>query len=129
MRVLLIAAVLLTGACSSRTRPVEKQVKVGWRPLGSWTGHGSTQTESFQIESGEVRLRWQTTNEKSPGTGTFVVGVHSAVSGRLLDQAIEFRGVGHDISYVTEDPHWSYLVIDSKNVDWSVEVEEPVISE
>jgi hypothetical protein len=76
-----------------------------------------------------VRLRWQTTNEKSPGTGTFVVGVHSAVSGRLLDQAIEFRGVGHDISYVTEDPHWSYLVIDSNNVDWSVEVEEPVISE
>ncbi|MGD1094833.1 MAG: hypothetical protein ABSB35_22925 [Bryobacteraceae bacterium] len=129
MRVLLIAAVLLTGACSSPTKPAAKQVKVGWRPLGSWTGHGSTQTESFQIESGEVRLRWQTTNEKSPGTGTFVVGVHSAVSGRLLDQAIEFRGVGHDISYVTEDPHWSYLVIDSNNVDWSVEVEEPVISE
>jgi hypothetical protein len=129
MRVLLIAAVLVTGACSSPMKPAEKQVKVGWRPLGSWTGHGSTQTESFQIESGEVRLRWQTTNEKSPGTGTFVVGVHSAVSGRLLDQAIEFRGVGHDISYVTEDPHWSYLVIDSKNVDWSVEVEEPVISE
>ena len=129
MRVLLIAAVLLTGACSSRTKPVEKQVKVGWRPLGSWTGRGSSQTESFQLESGEVRLRWQTTNEKSPGTGTFVVGVHSAVSGRLLDQAVEFRGVGQDISYVTEDPHWSYLVIDSKNVDWSVEVEEPVISE
>lgn len=125
---MLIAAVLLMGACSSRPKPA-KQVKVGWRPLGSWTGHGSTQTESFEMESGEVRLRWQTTNEKSPGTGTFVVGVHSAVSGRLLDQAIEFRGVGHDISYVTEDPHWSYLVIDSKNVDWSVEVEEPVISE
>jgi hypothetical protein len=67
---------------------VEKQVKVGWRPLGSWTGRGSSQTESFQLESGEVRLRWQTTNEKSPGTGTFVVGVHSAVSGRLLDQAV-----------------------------------------
>ena len=129
MRFVLIAAVLLTGACSSRTKPAAKQVKVGWRLLGSWTGHGSTQTESFEMESGEVRLRWQTTNEKSPGMGTFVVGVHSAVSGRLLDQAIEFRGVGHDISYVTEVPHWSYLVIDSKNVDWSVEVEEPVISE
>ena len=129
MRFLVIAAVLLMGACGSRAKPAAKPVTVGWRPLGSWTGHGSTQTESFEIESGEVRLRWQTSNEKPAGTGTFVVGVHSAVSGRLLDQAIEFQGVGHDISYVTEDPHWSYLVIDSKNVDWSVQIEEPVISE
>lgn len=125
MRLLIISAALLMGACS-RTKPPVKPVTVVWRPLGSWTGHGSTQTESFDIE-GEVRVRWQTTNEKSPGTGTLRVGVHSAVSGRLLDQAVEYRGVGHDIVYVAEDPHWSYLTIDSENVDWSIQIEEPVL--
>jgi hypothetical protein len=129
MRFLIIAAVLMMGACGSRTKPAVKQRTVAWRPLGSWTGHGSSQTESFDIATGEVRVRWQTSNEKAPGKGAFRVGLHSAVSGRLLDQAVDYHGVGHDIEYLAEDPHWSYLTIDSENVDWSVQIEEPVVGE
>ena len=50
--------------------------------------------------------------------------VHSAISGRPLALAGESRGVGHDISYINEDPRVFYLVVDSANLEWSVTVEE-----
>ena len=50
--------------------------------------------------------------------------VHSAISGRPLALAGESRGVGHDISYISEDPRVFYLVVESANLEWSVTVEE-----
>jgi hypothetical protein len=93
-----------------------------------WSGRGSTQTDSFNIESGQWRIKWKTSNESPPGTGTFKLTVHSAVSGRPLMQAVDFKGVGHNTAYVTEDPRLYHLVIDSNNVDWSFSVEEEVVS-
>ena len=86
LKMVLIVAVLATGACRSRPEPkVEsKPAAVGWRPIETFSGHGSTQTQSFNIESLQWRIKWETKNEMPPGTGTFQVTVHSAVSGRPL---------------------------------------------
>jgi len=126
-RVLAMAVVLtVLSACGSGVKaarfPENKPVE--WRRLGSWSGHGNAQTESFDIGS-QIRLRWETRNETSPGTGTFAVTVNSAVSGRDLALAVDHHGTGRDTAYVGVEPHFSYLVIDSKDVDWTIVVEEP----
>jgi hypothetical protein len=100
---------------------------VGWRPVGSFTGRGNSQTESFNIGSGQWRIKWATTNEQPVGAGTFLATVHSAVSGRPLGVPIEHRGPGHGTVYVNEDPRLYHLVIESSNVDWSVAIEEAVV--
>jgi hypothetical protein len=43
--------------------------------------------------------------------------------------AIQHQGNGHGIAYVSEEPRLFELVIDSKDVDWSVAVEEAVVGE
>lgn len=82
------------------------------------------QTDSFEIGFEPCRIRWQARNETSPGAGKLRVTVNSAVSGRDLALAVDHQGTGQDTAYVSVDPHYSYLVIESKNVDWSVTVEE-----
>jgi hypothetical protein len=110
-----------------REHAAERKTKVVWRPVGSWSGHGDAQTDSFEIGFTQVRIRWETRNEKPAGQGTLRVTVNSAVSGRDLAVAVDHNGPGHDIDYVAVEPHWSYLVISSKNLDWSVTVEEPAV--
>ena len=43
-----------------------------------------------------------------------------------MADAVTAAGAGSGTAYVSDDPHMFYLVIDSKDVDWSVTVEEPV---
>ena len=100
---------------------------IGWRPLGTWSGRGNEQTDSFNIETGQWRIKWEARNETAPGEGRLRIEVHSSVSGRPLGDAIEHRGIGHDIAYVNEDPRLFHLVIESSNEDWSVSVEEGVV--
>jgi len=125
----LVLAALMAASCGSGARAAHpstaKPAVIEWRRLGSWTGHGNAQTESFDIGFAQIRLRWETRNEASPGAGTFAVTVNSAVSGRDLALAVDHRGNGRDIAYVGVEPHYSYLVINSKDVDWSIVVEEP----
>jgi hypothetical protein len=123
--VLLFAAVA-TGGCRSAPHPESKASQIGWRPIGSWSGRGDVQTESFNIESTQWRIKWETKGAASPGAGLFHVVVHSAVSGRPLLEAVEHKGDGRGIAYVTEDPRLYHLVIDSGGVDWSIAVEEAV---
>jgi hypothetical protein len=125
----LAAALVAAGAsgCKRGTNPQTKQLAVGWRPVGSWSGRGDTQTDSFNIESGTWRIKWETHNPTGPGPGTFRVMVHSAVSGRPLALAVEHKGPGHDIAYVTEDPRLFHLVVESQGLDWSISVEEAVV--
>ncbi len=126
LRLLLVAA-LVCGGCRPESKSSAPQTLVGWRPLGSFSGHGNSQTESFNVESGQWRIKWATTNENPPGAGTFQATVHSAVSGRPLMVAVEHRGTGRGIAYVNEDPRLYHLVIESSNIDWSVAVEEAVV--
>ncbi len=123
----MLAALAMAG-CRSEPAPKAEPAVVKWKPLGAWSGHGNAQTESFDAETGELRVIWQTSHEQHPGTGIFAVTLHSAVSGRVLEPVVDYRGVGHDTAYVTVDPHLSYLVIDSSNIDWSVKVEEGIVT-
>ena len=102
----------------------EPDVVVGWQTLGSWSGRGSIQTESFLFEGGILRVRWETESKGAPATGTFHLVLHSAVSGRLLAVAAEHLGTGKGEFYIPEEPRPAYFVIESEGLDWSFTVEE-----
>ena len=121
----LISLALLLLSCGDEAPPA-RTAAVVWRPLGSWSGRGSMQTDPFISDTGSLRLRWETTNEAAPGTGSFRVTVHSDVSGRPLVLAVEARGVGRDTAYVIEDPRSFFLAVESANVDWTVAADEGV---
>jgi len=117
---------LAAAGCRTASKPESAKLAVGWRPTGTWSGHGNEQTDSFQIESGQFRIKWETSNEAPPGSGTFKVMVHSGVSGRPIALAVEHQGAGRDTAYVSDEPRPYYLVIESAHVDWSVTVQEGV---
>jgi len=117
---------LVFGGCKS-AKPAQPAVGIGWRPAGAWSGQGNAQTESFDIASGQFRIKWETSRETSPGAGQFRVTVRSGVSGRPLSVAVDHHGLGRDVAYVTDDPRPYYLEIESRGVDWSVRVEEAVV--
>jgi len=122
-----IATVSITACRREPHRPVDapRQV-VAWRTVGSWSGRGNRQTESFTSDSGALRLRWSTTHEEPDGAGTFHVTAHSAISGRLLQEAVDHRGTGSGIAYVNQDPHVFYLLIESDHIDWTLNAEEAI---
>jgi len=118
-------AALLSASCRNAPPPAGEPA-VAWRPLGSWSGRGSMQTDAFISDTGSMRLRWETRNESAPGKGFFRVTVHSDVSGRPLILAVEARGVGRDTAYVIEDPRSFFLAVESANVDWTLAADEGV---
>ena len=130
MRRTLAVAILTTVAVvywhegpSHRQSPSRRVVQ--WRPMGSWSGRGNAQTESFPTTTGALRLEWRAEHDP-PATGTFQLTLHSAVSGRPILRAIDQRGAGHDISYVDTSPRTLYGVIVAPDLDWSVTIEEAV---
>ena len=127
MKMVLIAAALLSAGCHSQPPAEAKAPSVGWRPIGSWSGRGSAQTDSFSIESGQFRVKWETKNESSPGAGTFRVTAHSAISGRPIMLAVDHEGVGKDTAFVSDEPRFYHLVIESGGIDWSIAVDEAVV--
>src|ERR1700704_2325920 len=120
-----VGLAFVTASCRGDV-PRAQTATVVWRKLGSWSGRGSMQTEPFISDTGSLRLRWGTRNEAAPGTGIFRVTVHSDVSGRALVLAVDARGVGRDMTYVSEDPRPFFLAVESANVDWTVAAEEGV---
>ena len=128
-RVLVVVSVCVsTPACrdtaSSPPPAAQGKPEVIWRAVGSWSGRGNSQTGSFSVETGALRVKWETRNESPTGAGTFRVSLHSAISGRVLQVAVDQRGIGRDTTYIEDEPRVSYLVVDSNNVDWSMTVEE-----
>jgi hypothetical protein len=124
----LLFTVLFLSACN--TAPAKpKTPLVGWRHITDFSGRGSTQTESFNIEATQWRIKWEAKGDTNPSTGTLLVMVNSAVSGRPIALGLEHNGNGKGIAYVTEDPRFYYLVITSENVDWSFSIDEEVLGE
>ena len=122
---LLAAGVLFAAGCGLESKPATRDVVI-WRNVGSWTGRGPQQTESFIGETGSLRVRWETRNEAVPGRGRLQVTIHSAISGRPLAVAVDHRGVGQDTFYFSEDPRVFYLVVESADLEWSLTVEEGI---
>jgi hypothetical protein len=117
---------LTASACRGQARPAAETPRqvVVWRVIGSWSGRGNRQTESFTSDTGTLRIRWATRNEDTGGAGTFRVTAHSAISGRLLEQVVDHHGTGGGLGYVNQDPHVFYLMVESDRLDWTLSVEE-----
>ena len=119
--------VLCVSGCRDHQNTPPPQDVVVWHQVGSWTGRGNKQTETFTSDTGGFRVRWATTNETAPGAGTLKVIIRSADSGREIVEAVDARGVDSDAEIVAaERPRWYYLSIDSANVDWTVSVDERI---
>jgi hypothetical protein len=114
---------LVIGGCRTESKPSAEQV-VAWRLIGTWSGRGNGQADTFIGDTGALRIRWKTTNELPLGTGLFRLTVHSSVSGRPLELAVNHRGIGDGTAYVNEDPREFFTVVESANLDWSYTVEE-----
>ena len=97
-----------------------------WRTLGTWTGNGSRQTESFDVTTGGLRLQWET-QTAAAGTAPFRVWLHSAISGRPLQLIVEQVGPGAGTAHLADDPRVSYLVIESEGVTWSATLDEVML--
>ena len=124
-----IAALLAAGCGGPSKRAANTAPSnevVAWHPVGKWSGQGSSQTESFRSESGALRIHWEARNETGAGAGRFQLTAHSAISGRLLQLAVDHSGAGSGIAYVEQDPHVFYMVVESANLDWSFTVEEAI---
>jgi len=106
--------------------PVRREQQVAWRPLGTWTGRGHKQTESFTSDTGTLRAHWKTTNPDASGAA-FSLTIHSAISGRPLATIVEQSGAGGGTAYLYEEPRVFHAVIDAANVDWTVTIEEGVV--
>jgi hypothetical protein len=124
-RFILVGALFFAASCGDAA-PDARTATVVWREIGSWSGRGPTQTEPFISNTGSLRLTWETRNEVAAGTGIFRVTVHSDVSGRPLVLAVDARGLGRDVTYVSEDPRSFFLGVESTNLDWTLTAHEGV---
>jgi hypothetical protein len=118
-------AILLPG-CDRGATTIAKSATVGWKRVGSWTGHGNVQTETFTSDTGGFRVLWQTRNEAPSGAGRLKVVFRSGDSGREIMDAVDVRGNGSGTAEVADRPRWYYLTIEAANLEWTVTVEEPV---
>lgn len=123
------AAVLSVAACGRGKQPTAAQPperKIVFRSLGSWSGHGNLQTESFTSDTGTLRVKWEAKPVSGAKTPSFRLDAHSAISGRLLQPVVDQPGGGKGVGYVQQDPHVFYMVVEADGVNWQFTVEEAI---
>jgi hypothetical protein len=120
----LAASATLIGACGAPPPEPTPEEVVIWKQLGSWSGRGNAQTESFVGLTGSLRLRWRTTHEDPKGEGRFKLILQSAISGRALQEPVDEQGPGEGTAYAADDPRVFHILVESANLDWSFTVEE-----
>src|SRR5712671_4518625 len=84
---------LLGASCRRNAPPPEKTASTVWKEVGTWSGHGNQQLETFPIERFTWRVRWETKNESPAGAGRFHVTANSGDSGRTLAEVADVKGV------------------------------------
>lgn len=129
----LVVATAVAGGCRSDAPATDPRPAVApgiaWREVGTWSGGGNRQTESFDVSLSAMRLRWQTTHETAPGAGHLIVTLHSAVSGRPLQTIVDAHGVASATVDVAEEPRLCHFVIEGTNVDWQMTLEQGYATE
>jgi hypothetical protein len=112
------------------TRPARAEAATGvttvWHQLGEWSGRGNRQSDSFDVTTGALQLRWETRGDATAGASRFRVTLHSAISGRPLQVIVDRAGPGSGTAYVEDEPRVSYLVIESDQLEWTAKLEEAV---
>jgi hypothetical protein len=94
--------------------------------VGSWEGSGA-HTIGFVSNSGKFRVRWSARQEQAEPEGVFQLTVHSAVSGRPLQEMVSQHGSGEGSFNFEDDPRQYNLMVASQGVAWSVIVDEVVL--
>jgi hypothetical protein len=124
---LILLLLLLFPACRepARQTPVNaSDPGLVWRTVGSWSGHGNGQTGSFNVETGALRIHWEARAGGSTDNSFFKLWLHSAISGRPLQMAVDHKGPGKDVAYIEDEPRVSYFLVEAGTLDWSVMLEE-----
>src|SRR5262249_45573856 len=112
--VVVLAPAASGAACRGRevAPPAKSEPQIIWRPVGSWSGHGNRQTESFHGETGALRVKWEARPESPDGKAeTFRVTAHSAISGRVLGDVVDRQSPGSGVGYVSTEPHTFYIAV------------------
>lgn len=127
-RPLFLVALLLLIACESPQEEPAPPVAAAtfWHALGSWSGSGDRQTESFDVTTGSMRLTWEALQEGPPSTNHFRVSLHSAISGRPLQTIIDTQEAGTGTVDLGATPRVAYLLVESEQIRWRVTLEEAV---
>ena len=134
-RQLLAVAVLslAAGACRGRDPmpPGKKgETRIVWHPVGTWSGHGNRQTESFDGATGALRVRWDVHSETPQVTSSsFRLTAHSAISGRELAEVVNRQDPGSGVGYVSTEPHTFYIAVESSGMSWTFSVDEGITGE
>ena len=84
------------------------------------------QTESFTGRDGCVPHQVGDESRARIAEGAFLLTIHSAISGRPLQVAVDQRGPGADTAYINEDPRVFFAVVDAENIEWSFSVDEAI---
>lgn len=113
-------------ATAEGAKPSVGRDEVIWERLGAWSGTKSLQTESFTSDTGAFRIAWETRPGKAPEEGTFLLTLHSAISGRPLQVVVDHRGLGAATAYANDDPRIFFAVVDASNLEWSFTVDEAI---
>jgi hypothetical protein len=125
-----LAAAAAAASCRREAAPVAARPEMIWRAVGTWSGHGNRQTESFTSDTGALRVRWEAKPSRgAPDKASFKLTAHSAISGRILQQVVDEPGPGSGVDYVSQDPHVFYMSVESAGVDWTFSVEEGIAGE
>ena len=126
-----LAAIAGSGSCRRQAPALKPALELIWHPVGSWSGRGNRQTESFTSDSGALRVRWQTKPiAGSPAVdGLFRLTAHSAISGRILQQVVDEHSAGSGVDYVSQDPHVFYMSVEAAALEWTFSVEEGIAAE
>jgi hypothetical protein len=94
--------------------------------MGSWEGRGD-HTIGLVSQSGKFRIHWETRAEPDAAHGRFRLTVHSAVSGRPLQEVVNHSGPGEGTLNFEDDPRPYDLMVQSAGVTWLVVVDEVVL--
>jgi len=126
-RYVLFLAVLF-GGCGEPVKPQPGKASAPqglvWRTVGTWSGRGNGQTGSFSVETGALRIHWEARAAGATDNSSFKLWLHSAISGRPLQMAVDHKGPGKDLAYIEDEPRVSYFLVEAGTLDWTVTLEE-----
>ena len=108
-------------ACTAPASPPQTTVAVTSQ-LGSWQGRDNA-TLGFVSDSGRFRVTWEARNATAPRAARLHIVIHSAVSGRPLQEVIDQRGEGKGVFDFSDDPRSYNLMVESASIEWSITVD------
>jgi hypothetical protein len=124
MKSAIVILAALAAACAGGAEQRQESRATTWRPVASWSGAGNSTLETFPIAAGRLRIYWEARGEPPAGFSRFHLRLHSADSGRVLDDVVDLKGTGADSREIVDDHQRFYLSVESAGVEWTVRVEE-----